>query len=56
MLFHLTLEIPVYEPLFTGSEMFAAVRNVNLRFFFRVPKPQEWSKTLNFTQEKWFVG
>ena len=39
----LTLEIPVYETLFRGSERFADVRNVNLgKTFFRVPKPQEW--------------
>ena len=39
----LTLEIPVYETLFRGSERFADVRNVTLgKKIFRVPKPQEW--------------
>ena len=39
----LTLEIPVYEPLFRGSARFADVRNVTLgKKKFRVPKPQEW--------------
>ena len=39
----LTLEIPVYEPLFRGSARFADVRDVTLgKKNFRVPKPQEW--------------
>ena len=40
---YLTLEIPVYEPLFRGSARFADVRNGTLgKKKFRVPKPQEW--------------